>query len=43
MKVLLIQRMGRGYAYICTFYTDKAKTKFDKYWRRIEKTLRYKD
>ena len=43
VKVLLIQRMGRGYAYICSFYTDKAKTKFDKYWRRIEKTLRYKD
>ena len=43
VKVLLIQRMGRGYAYICSFYTDKAITKFDKYWRRIEKTLRYKD
>ena len=43
VKVLLIQRMGRGYACICSFYTDKAKNKFDKYWRRIEKTLRYKE
>ena len=43
VKVLLIQREGRGYAYICSFYTDKAKAKFDKYWRRIEKTLSYKD
>ena len=41
MKALLIQRKGRGYACIYSFYTDK--TKFDKYWRRIEKTLRYKD
>ena len=43
MKALLIQKKGRGYACIYSFYTDKAKAKFDKYWRRIEKTLRYKD
>ena len=39
LKVLLIQRKGRGYACIYSFYTDKAKENFDKYWRRIEKTL----
>ncbi len=43
MKALLIQRNGRGYACIYSFYTDKAKTKFKKYWRRIEKTLHYED
>ena len=40
VKILLIQKKGRGgYAYIISFYTDKAKENFDKYWRRIEKTL----
>ena len=43
LKVLLIQRKGRGYACIYSFYTDKAKENFDKYWRRIEKTLRFED
>ena len=43
VKVLLIQRKGQGYAYITSFYTDKAKENFDKYWRRIEKTLRFED
>lgn len=43
MKALLIQKKGRGYACIYSFYTDKAKAKFNKYWRKIEKTLRYKD
>jgi len=43
VKILLIQKKGRGYAYITSFYTDKAKEYFDKYWRRIEKTLRYED
>ena len=39
VKILLIQKKGQGYAYITSFYTDKAKENFDKYWRRIEKTL----
>ena len=39
VKILLIQRKGQGYAYITSFYTDKAKENFDEYWRRIEKTL----
>ena len=44
VKILLIQKKGRGgYAYIISFYTDKAKENFDKYWRRIEKTLRFED
>jgi hypothetical protein len=43
MKALLIQRNGRGYVCIYSFYTDKAKAKFKKYWRRIEKTLHYED
>jgi len=43
LKVLLIQRKGRGYACIYSFYTDKAKENFDEYWRRIEKTLWFKD
>ena len=43
VKILLIQKKGQGYAYITSFYTDKAKEKFDKYWRRIKKTLRYED
>ena len=43
LKVLLIQRKGRGYACIYTFYTDKAKENFDEYWRRVEKILRFED
>ena len=43
VKILLIQKKGHGYAYITSFYTDKAKENFDKYWRRIEKTLRFED
>lgn len=43
VKILLIQRKGQGYAYITSFYTDKAKEDFDKYWRRIEKTLRFEE
>ena len=43
VKILLIQKKGRGYAYITSFYTDKAKEDFDKYWRRIEKTLRFEE
>ena len=43
VKILLIQRKGQGYAYITSFYTDKAKENFDEYWRRIEKTLRFED
>lgn len=43
IKVLLIQRKGRGYACIYSFYTDKAQEHFDKYWRRIEKTLRFEE
>ena len=39
VKILMIQKKGQGYAYITSFYTDKAKENFDKYWRRIEKTL----
>ena len=42
LNVLLIQRNGRGYACIYSFYTDKAKENFDEYWRRIERTLRFK-
>ncbi|MBQ4483948.1 MAG: hypothetical protein II934_02950 [Prevotella sp.] len=43
VKILMIQKKGQGYAYITSFYTDKAKEKFDKYWRRIEKTLRFEE
>ena len=43
VKVLLIQRKGQGYAYITSFYTDKAKENFDKYWRRIERVLRFRE
>lgn len=43
LKVLLIQRKGRGYACIYSFYTDKAKENFDEYWRRIEKTLWFEE
>ena len=43
LKVLLIQRKGRGYACIYSFYTDKAKENFDDYWRRIEKTLWFEE
>ncbi len=43
VKVLFLQKKGRGYAYICSFYTDKAKAKLEKYWTRIEKVLRYED
>lgn len=43
VKVLLIQKKGRGYAYFQFFYTDKAKKNFHRYWRRLEKTLRYED
>lgn len=43
VKILMIQKKGQGYAYITSFYTDKAKENFDKYWRRIEKTLRFED
>lgn len=30
-------------AHICSFYTDRAKKQLNKYWCRIEKTLRYED
>ena len=43
LKVLLIQRKGRGYACIYSFYTDKAKENFDEYWRRIERVLRFRE
>ena len=43
LKVLLIQRKGRGYACIYSFYTDKAQEHFDKYWRRIEGTLMFRE
>ena len=43
VKVLLILRKGRGYACIYSFYTDKAKENFDKYWRRIERVLRFRE
>lgn len=43
VKALLIQKNGRGYACIYSFYTDKAKSRFGKYWRKIENFLRYED
>lgn len=43
LKVLLIQREGRGYACIYSFYTDEAKANLDKYWRKVEKMLRFED
>ncbi|MDO5572313.1 MAG: hypothetical protein Q4F97_12745 [Bacteroidales bacterium] len=43
VKVLVLQKKDRGYAYICSFYTDKAKKQLNKYWCRIEKTLHYED
>lgn len=43
VKVLMLQKKDRGYAYICSFYTDKAKKQLSKYWCRIEKTLCYED
>lgn len=43
VKVLVLQKKDRGYAYICSFYTDKAKKQLNKYWCRIERTLRYED
>ena len=43
LKVLLIQREGRGYACIYSFYTDEAKANLDKYWRKVEKMLRFVD
>ena len=43
VKVLLIQKKGRGYFYVRSFYTDKAKKRINRYWRRLEKALRYED
>lgn len=43
VDLLFIQKKGRGYAYISSFYTDKAKAKLNKYWRKIEKALYYRD
>ncbi len=43
IDLLFLQKKGRGYVYFTCLYTDKAKANLNKYWRKIEKVLYYKD
>ena len=41
-KLFILRDGNRFIDYTC-FYTDKAKKRFDKYWKPLEHTLRYKE
>lgn len=43
VDIFLIQRQGRGYVYLVSFYTDKARRRLRSYQKRVEGMLRYED
>lgn len=43
MDALFLQKKGRGYINLDCFYTEKAKKRLDRYWRKIEGMLKYED
>lgn len=43
IDVFLLQKMGRGYVYFVSFYTEKAKRNINWYRRRLWGSLRYED
>ena len=43
LKVLVLQKRGRGIVNFYCFYTDKAQPNFTKYWKSIEGVFRYED